>query len=79
MSTTNIEFADGKVILANDNDCCTEAIEILSDVWDWSCHGGTLPRNRIGAFLAAKGVIDSDVELFDGYRQTNNCPNYLRS
>jgi len=35
--------------------------------------------NKIGAFLAAKGVIDSDVEPFDGYRQTNDCPNYLRS
>ena len=65
--------------LANDNDCCTEAIEILSDIWE---NVQPLPLetfNRIGAFLAAKGVIDSDVEPFDGYRQTNDCPNYLRS
>ena len=63
----------------NDNDCCTEAIEILSDIWE---NVQPLPLetfNRIGAFLAAKGVIDSDVEPFDGYRQTNDCPNYLRS
>ena len=65
--------------VANDNDCCTEAIEILSDIWE---NVQPLPLetfNRIGAFLAAKGVIDSDVEPFDGYRQTNDCPNYLRS
>ena len=48
--------------VANDNDCCTEAIEILTDIWDWSCHGGTLPRNRIGVFLAAKGIIDVDTD-----------------
>ena len=46
----------------NDGDCCTEAIEILTDVWEWSCHGGDLPRNRIGAFLAAHGIIDVDVD-----------------
>ena len=65
--------------VANDNDCCTEAIEILSDIWE---NVQPLPLetfNRIGAFLAANGVIDSDVEPFDGYRQTNDCPNYLRS
>ena len=69
--------------LANDNDCCTEAIEILSDIWKGTqINVHPLPLetfNRIGAFLAANGVIDSDVEPFDGYRQTNNCPNYLRS
>ena len=64
MSTTNIEFADGKVILANDNDCCTEAIEILSDIWKMACIDGfyDMPWSRIGAFLAAKGIIDVDTD-----------------
>jgi len=72
--------------LANDNDCCTEAIEILSDIWE-NVHQNSYRKhllpletfNKIGAFLADKGVIDSDFEPFDGYRQTNDCPNYLRS
>lgn len=49
--------------VANDNDCCTEAIEILSDIWE---NVQPLPIetfNRIGGFLVAKGVIDGDVEI----------------
>ena len=48
--------------VANDNDCCTEAIEILSDIWE---NVQPLPLetfNRIGAFLAAKGIIDADID-----------------
>ena len=48
--------------VANDNDCCTEAIEILSDVWE---NVQPLPLetfNRICAFLAAKGIIDVDTD-----------------
>ena len=41
----------------NDGDCCTEAREILTDVWAWSSHGGDFPRDRIGAFLVANGII----------------------
>ena len=55
--------------LANDNDCCTEAIEILSDIWE---NVQPLPLetfNRIGAFLAAKGVVDIDADLLDAYQR----------
>ena len=46
----------------NDNDCCTEAIEILSDIWE---NVQLLPLetfNKIGAFLAAMGIIDVDTD-----------------
>ena len=52
--------------LANDNDCCTEAIEILSDIWEGTqINVHPLPLetfDRIGAFLAAKGIIDVDTD-----------------
>jgi len=51
----------------NDNDCCTEAIELLADVWEWTSRGGDLrnmpvTRNKIGALLVAKGIIDVDTD-----------------
>ena len=46
--------------VANDNDCCTEAIEILSGIWENPT--GALPMERIGAFLATKGIIDVDTD-----------------
>ena len=52
--------------LANDNDCCTEAIEILSDIWEGTqINVHPLPLetfDKIGAFLAAKGIIDADID-----------------
>ena len=55
--------------LANDNDCCTEAIEILSDIWE-NVHQNSYRKhllpletfNKIGAFLAAMGIIDVDTD-----------------
>ena len=48
----------------NDNDCCTEAIEILSDIWE---NVQPLPLEtalRIGAFLAAKGhEVEIDIDI----------------
>tara|TARA_R110002020_G_scaffold333249_4_gene548612 strand:+ start:514 stop:732 length:219 start_codon:yes stop_codon:yes gene_type:complete len=56
--------------VANDNDCCTEAIEILANIWDVRYVSQSiapesarhLPWDRIGAFLAIKGIIDRDID-----------------
>ena len=56
--------------VANDNDCCTEAIEILTNIWDVRYVSQSiapesarhLPWDRIGEFLAIKGIIDRDVD-----------------
>jgi len=53
----------------NDNDCCTEAIEILSDIWE-NVHQNSYRKhllpletfNKIGAFLVAMGIIDVDTD-----------------
>ena len=47
----------------NDGDCCTEALEILEDMWnDPKFTASNRNVDRIGVLLVAKGIIDVDKE-----------------